>query len=56
MEETGRGWRPPAGYVTDPEVAGEPGEVCLDPERSLAAYCRHPAWLTDREQQLAAGR
>ncbi|WP_326815735.1 hypothetical protein [Streptomyces sp. NBC_01763] len=54
MEETGRGWRPPAAYVTDPEVAGEPGQVCLDLERALAAYCQHPAWLTDREQQLAA--
>lgn len=38
MEESGRGWRPPAGYVTDPEVVGEPGEVCLDLERALAAY------------------
>ncbi|WP_406360533.1 DUF6292 family protein (plasmid) [Streptomyces sp. NBC_01544] len=55
-EETGRGWRPPADYVTDPEVAGEPGEVCLDLERALAAYCQHPAWLTDRKQQLAAGQ
>ncbi|WP_326827916.1 hypothetical protein [Streptomyces sp. NBC_01751] len=54
MEETGRGWRPPAAYVTDPEVAGEPGQVCLDLERALAAYCQHPAWLTGREQQLAA--
>ncbi|WP_406408354.1 hypothetical protein [Streptomyces sp. NBC_01643] len=55
MEETGRGWRPPAAYVTDPEVASEPGQVCLDLERALAAYCQHPAWVTDREQQLAAG-
>jgi hypothetical protein len=27
LEEPGRGWQPPAGYVTDPEVSGEPGDV-----------------------------
>ncbi|MGW3746042.1 hypothetical protein ACWD62_37135 [Streptomyces sp. NPDC005146] len=42
--------------MTDPEVANEPGEVCLDVERGLAAYCQHAAWLTDGERQLAAGR
>ncbi|MGW3661182.1 hypothetical protein ACWD6R_38605 [Streptomyces sp. NPDC005151] len=42
--------------MTDPAVATEPGEVCLDLERSLAVYCQHPAWLADREQQAAADR
>lgn len=56
LEEPGRGWQPPAGYIPDPEVGSEPGEVSLELERALAAYCQHPAWLADREQQLAAGR
>ncbi|MFD5427718.1 hypothetical protein ACFWI9_19875, partial [Streptomyces sp. NPDC127084] len=56
LEEPGRAWQPPAGYVTDPEIGNEPGEVCLDLERSLAVYCQHPAWRADREQQPAAGR
>lgn len=56
LEEPGRGWRPPPGYTPNPDVGPEPGQVCLELERALAAYCQHPVWLADREQQLEAGR
>lgn len=38
-------WRPPAGYVEDPEITGDATDIILDLERSLMAYRHHPAWL-----------
>ncbi|MFE9679234.1 hypothetical protein ACFYO5_34830 [Streptomyces sp. NPDC006259] len=47
LEEPGREWRAPHGYVVDPPVTGDPTDVILDLERSLSAYLTHPdasAW------------
>ncbi|MFJ8752209.1 DUF6292 family protein [Streptomyces sp. NPDC102441] len=43
LEEPANEWRPPHGYVPEPPVTGDPTDVILDLERSLAAYLTHPA-------------
>ncbi|MFK0142600.1 hypothetical protein [Streptomyces murinus] len=53
LEEPGRNWRPPHGYVQDPPVTGDATDVVLDLERSLAAYLNHPA-VTTGDQAYAA--
>lgn len=42
LEEPGRDWHAPHGYVLDPPVTGDPTDVTLDLERSLSAYLTHP--------------
>ncbi|MFC7915423.1 hypothetical protein [Streptomyces sp. NPDC057386] len=43
LEEPGRNWCPPHGYVQDPPVTGDATDVVLDLERSLSVYLHHPA-------------
>ncbi|MGW0732494.1 hypothetical protein [Streptomyces sp. NPDC002851] len=54
MEQLGCGWTPPEDYVDAPEITGDPTDVILDLERSLAAYLTHPSWQ-QRETQQTAG-
>ncbi|MER5988673.1 hypothetical protein [Streptomyces sp. NPDC001787] len=43
LEEPRSDWCPPHGYVLEPPVTGDPTDVNLELERSLAAYLARPA-------------